>query len=163
MDTLSHALWGMGLFGYRRYRWMAFLVGALPDLLAFGVLFLVRLADGSLSVGKPDLASIPAWTFAVYDVTHSWVVAGAVIVLVWRLNREVGFVLLAWPMHILLDVPFHSADFFPTKMFWPLTDFHIDGIPWSSPLIWFPNLAGLLILYGYRWRRGTKRRHPGGE
>ncbi len=143
----------MGLFGYRRYKWQAFLVGALPDLLAFGVLFLVRLVDGSLSFGKPELATIPNWTFMVYDVTHSFVVAGVVIVAVYQLNREIGFMLLAWPFHIMLDVPFHSADFFPTKMFWPLTDFYIDGIPWSSPWIWFPNLAGVLILYSYRWRR----------
>jgi len=153
MDTLSHALWGMGLFGYRRYRWAAFLVGALPDLLAFGVLFLIQMVDGSLTPGKPALETIPAWTFAVYDVTHSWVVAGTVIALVWKWNRAVGFVLLAWPMHILLDVPFHSADFFPTKFLWPISDFHIDGIPWSSPWIWFPNVAGLLILYSYRWKR----------
>ena len=32
MDTLSHALWGKGLFGYRKYRWYSFLFGALPDL-----------------------------------------------------------------------------------------------------------------------------------
>ena len=153
MDTLSHALWGMGLFGYRRYRWAAFLVGALPDLLAFGVLFLIRMVDGSLTMGKPELASIPGWTFVVYDVTHSWLVAGVVIALVWRWNRHIGFILLAWPMHILLDVPFHSADFFPTKMDWPRTDVHIDGIPWSSPFIWFPNLAGLVLLYAWRFRR----------
>lgn len=157
MDTLSHALWGMGLFGYRRSRWQAFLVGAMPDLLSFGVLFLIRLADGTLAPGKPALDTIPTWTFIVYDVTHSWLVAGTVIALVWRWSRCAGFVLLAWPVHILLDVPFHSADFFPTKMFWPLTDFHIDGIPWSSPWIWFPNLAGLVVLYAWRWRSFRNR------
>ena len=156
MDTLSHALWGMGLFGYRRYKWQAFLAGALPDLLVFGVLFLVRLVEGGVSFGKPDLATIPGWTFAVYDVTHSWVVSGLVIAMVWRLNREIGFMLLAWPMHILLDIPFHSADYFPTKFLWPLSNFHVDGIPWASPFIWFPNLAGLAILFSYR-RKNRKK------
>ncbi len=36
MDTLSHALWGKGLFGYRKYRWYAIIFGATPDLLSFG-------------------------------------------------------------------------------------------------------------------------------
>ena len=43
MDTLSHALWGKGLFGYRKYRWFSFLFGALPDLLSFGIYFLFNL------------------------------------------------------------------------------------------------------------------------
>ena len=43
MDTLSHTLWGKGLFGYRKYGPWALLFGALPDLLSFGLYFLVRL------------------------------------------------------------------------------------------------------------------------
>ena len=30
MDTLSHALWGKGLFGYRKYGWYALLFGSIP-------------------------------------------------------------------------------------------------------------------------------------
>ena len=39
MDTLSHALYGKGLFGYKKYRWFSFLFGAIPDLFSFGIYF----------------------------------------------------------------------------------------------------------------------------
>ena len=31
MDTLSHALWGRGLFGYRGYKWLAIFFGTIKD------------------------------------------------------------------------------------------------------------------------------------
>jgi hypothetical protein len=41
-------------------------------------------------------------------------------------------------------------------MFWPVSDFRMDGIPWSHWYIWFPNVAGIIILLAYRYRQ--KRR-----
>ena len=32
MDTLSHALYGKGLFGYKKYRWYSFFFGVIPDI-----------------------------------------------------------------------------------------------------------------------------------
>jgi hypothetical protein len=148
----------MGLFGFRKHPKLALMVGALPDLLSFGILLVIRLVDGTLSVGKPALETIPGWTFMVYDSTHSLLVAGAGVALAWAWRREVGFAFLAWPMHIILDIPFHAGTYFPTKMFWPVSSFHIDGIPWTTPWIWFPNLAGLMILYGYRLRWKGRRK-----
>ena len=43
MDTLSHALWGKGLFGYRGYGKLAILFGAMPDLCSFGVLIIYNI------------------------------------------------------------------------------------------------------------------------
>ena len=54
--------------------------------------------------------------------------------------------MLAWPFHILLDFPFHAKSYFATPLFWPFSDFSIDGIPWSHWYIWYPNVAGLIIL-----------------
>jgi len=42
MDTFSHALWGYGLFGYKRYPWTAIFFGAMPDLISFGLLLLIN-------------------------------------------------------------------------------------------------------------------------
>ena len=36
--------------------------------------------------------------------------------------------MLAWPFHIILDFPFHSKEYFPTKIIWPVSDFSFDGI-----------------------------------
>jgi len=151
MDTLSHALWGRGLFGYRGHKWLAIFFGAMPDLFSFGILIIVRLFSGNYTYeGPPSLESIPNWVFFNYDLSHSFITAFLCIGIVYFFNRALIFPMLAWPFHILLDFPFHSKEYFPTKFLWPLTDFSIDGIPWSNPEVWFPNMAGIIILFIYR-------------
>tara|TARA_B100001123_G_C15220329_1_gene990995 strand:- start:170 stop:640 length:471 start_codon:yes stop_codon:yes gene_type:complete len=152
MDTFSHALWGRGLFGYRGRPWLALFFGAMPDLFSFGILLTVRIFSGNfqLSGGPPSLDTIPWWVFINYDISHSFVSAFLCIWIVNRYRKDIAFAMWAWPFHILLDFPFHSKEFFPTKLFYPLTNFSFDGIPWSRPEIWFPNLAGIIILFIYR-------------
>jgi len=156
MDTFSHALWGYGLFGFRKYPKFAALMGAMPDLISFGALFLMRVIDGTYQWGKPPLATLPSWIYPAYTVGHSFVIAFAVIGLVALWRKEIAFAMLAWPFHITLDFPFHSVQYFPTPMFWPISDFKIDGIPWSTWYIWLPNVAGIIILLAYRYRQKRK-------
>jgi hypothetical protein len=156
VDTFSHALWGRGLFGYRGHPWLALLFGTLPDLVSFTPLFFYRLFSGTYVPGPPALETIPDWLFISYDLMHSFVTALLVVGLVAYLNRSVAFAMLAWPFHICLDFPFHTARYFPTKIFWPLSDFHFDGISWGSPEVWFPNIAGLIVLFGWRFLQHKK-------
>ena len=151
MDTLSHALWGKGLFGYRGYGRLAIFFGAMPDLLSFGLLIILEVFTGNHAYdGPPSLESIPPWLFFNYDFLHSFVTAFLVIGIVYYFNKSLAFPMLAWPFHILLDFPFHSKEYFSTKLIWPISDFSFDGIPWSNPEIWFPNLAGIILLFWYR-------------
>ncbi len=152
MDTFSHALWGRGLFGYRGRPWLALFFGAMPDLFSFGILLTVRILSGNFQLGggPPSLDTIPWWVFINYDISHSFVSAFLCIWIVNRYRKDIAFAMWAWPFHILLDFPFHTKEFFPTKLLYPLTDFSFDGIPWSRPEIWFPNLAGIIILFIYR-------------
>ena len=159
MDTLSHALWGSGLFGYRRYRWVAILFGVMPDLLSFGVLFFIRIINGELNYsGLPTLESLvqlepfPQWIFAMDNITHSFITAFFFVSIIYYVKRELVWPMLAWPFHIVLDFAFHTKELFPVKLFWPLTDFYIDGISWSHPAVWFSNAAGIIILFIYRWK-----------
>ena len=152
MDTVSHALWGFGLFGYRRFPWLAAFFGAFPDLVSFGVLFIKRIVTGEFHFGAPPLDTIPQWVFIIYNYSHSFVIAFLIIGIVFTFHKSCGFAMLAWPFHILLDFPFHTKAYFPTKLFWPLSNVTIDGIPWTHPAIWFPNLAGIIILFFWRWR-----------
>lgn len=154
MDTFSHALWGYGLFGFRRHPWLAVLFGALPDLCSFGAYLAYRIVDGQgFRPGPPPLEVLPHWLFVSYDIWHSFVVCVPVIAVVALWRRDIAFAMLAWPFHIVLDFPFHSLRYFPTPIFWPVSDFVVDGIPWSNPWVWFPNVAGLAILLGYRYRQ----------
>jgi hypothetical protein len=156
MDTFSHALWGYGLFGFRKYPKFAALMGAMPDLISFGALFFMRVIEGTYQWGKPPLTTLPSWIYPAYTVGHSFVIAFAVIGLVALCRKEIAFAMLAWPFHITLDFPFHSVQYFPTPMFWPISDFKIDGIPWSTWYIWLPNVAGIIILLAYRYRQKRK-------
>jgi hypothetical protein len=158
MDTFSHALWGYGLFGYKRHALLAMFFGAMPDLISFGVFMAIRLFSGDLHfhMGPPALSTLPPWLFLMYSIGHSFVICIPVIALVAQRRRDIAFAMLAWPFHIVLDFPFHSAKFFPTPMFWPISDFHIDGIPWSHWYIWYPNVAGLIILFLYRRYQSKK-------
>ncbi len=150
MDTLSHALWGKGLFGYKGYGKLALFFGAMPDLSSFGLLFIIQIISGVYTPGAPKLETLPDWLFFNYDVSHSFFIAFICIACVYLFNKLVAFTMLAWPFHILLDFPFHSKAYFPTKLFYPLTNFSFDGIPWSNPEVWFPNIAGIAILFIYR-------------
>lgn len=158
MDTFSHALWGGGLFGYRGHILIALFFGAFPDLISFGLWIPSYFMANGLSIGPPSFDSLPLWLYTTYNTTHSLIVSGSVVVMVACWRKDIAFAMLAWPFHIVLDIPFHTADFFPTEMLWPFSDFVIDGIAWSNPWIWFSNIAGLFVLYLNRWRQN---REPG--
>jgi hypothetical protein len=42
-------------------------------------------------------------------------------------------------------------------MFWPISDFKVDGIPWSHWYIWFPNVAGIMLLFYYRKKQRLRQ------
>jgi len=154
MDTFSHALWGYGLFGYKRYALLAIFFGAFPDLISFGAYMVTQLVTtGTLQRGAPAIASLPDWVFTHYDFGHSFVVSLSCVALASVWSKRIAFAMLAWPFHIVLDFPFHSYAYFPTPIFWPISDFKIDGIPWSRWYIWFPNLGALIALLIYRYRQ----------
>lgn len=150
MDTLSHALWGYGLFGYKRYMWLAVFFGAMPDLISFGLFLVLQIVQGTWQWGRPPLDILPAWLFTTYAIGHSFVISLSTIALVALWRKKIAFAMLAWPFHIMLDFPFHSLEYFPTPLFWPISDFKIDGIPWSHWYIWYPNVVGLVLLFCVR-------------
>jgi len=150
-------LWGGGLFGFRGHLWWAVFFGAFPDLFSFGLLIPIELLSGNLDIGRPDVESIPGWINFNYDLLHSLLVALAALGMTALWRKDLAYAMLAWPFHILLDIPFHAMEYFPTKYFWPLSDRVVDGIAWDSPWVWFPNLAGIFLLYFWRWRTIEKR------
>ena len=161
MDTLSHALWGKGLFGYRKYRWYSFLFGALPDLFSFGIYFIHSIFfSSSPLMGRPTRSEIPEWVYSLYDISHSLVIASIFIFIAYKINKEFAFPMLAWPAHIILDFFTHSIEFFPTPILWPISDFKFDGIPWSNPIIFFTNVLLIFLLFIYRRKKTNSLKKP---
>ena len=140
-------------------RWL-FFFGAFPDLISFGVLFFVKFFSGSLKYGGPptleslkQLEPFPEWFFFMDNLSHSFVIAFMIIGIVSIFRRELFWPMLAWPFHIVLDIPFHTKDFFPIQFLWPVSDIFFDGISWSSPYVILPNLAGIILLYVFRIKK----------
>ena len=158
MDTLSHALYGKGFFGYRKYRWTSFLFGALPDLSSFGVYFLGQLFSNfhGLKNGRPSIEEIPIWVVELYNISHSLITAFVFIAIVYFIKKELTWPMLAWPVHIIVDLFTHSIEFFPTPIFWPLSNYRFDGIPWSNISVFTTNIVLIFLIFFYRFRGNTK-------
>lgn len=153
MDIISHGLWGGVAVGRRSKRafWMAFAIGMLPDLVAFSGPFvtnLLGLTQGPhYSNGKPDGALIPAYVYQLYNFSHSLVIFLAVLAVAWIIFKKPPWLLGAWGLHILVDIPSHDISFFPTPFLWPLSNFYVHGINWGMPIIFIPNLVLLALAY----------------
>ena len=153
MDILSHGLWGGIAFGRsnRPSFWLAFVVGLAPDLLSFGILYgavTLGMADApDFSHGTPPESTIPQYVHQLYNVTHSFLVFLLVFLLVWHLHRQPLWELAAWGLHVLVDVPTHSFAFFPTPVFWPLSNWKFDGWQWMTPVVLVSNYVLLAICY----------------
>lgn len=152
MDILSHGLWAAAPF-YRKSRksfWIAFFFGVLPDLVAFvpHMFFMILGPYRHPLFTRPPIYAVNPLTFDLYNVTHSFIVFAVVFIIAFFLNKKRPYwKMWGWGLHILADIPTHSIKFFATPFLWPLSNFRVDGIPWSNPkfLIW--NYAGLILVY----------------
>ncbi|MBI2474350.1 MAG: hypothetical protein HYV68_01495 [Candidatus Taylorbacteria bacterium] len=163
MDFISHALWGGIAAGRKDKRsyWQAFFFGMAPDVLSFGVFFVMvalgfaQRPDWRIEPPQDDI--IPRIIFTLYDVTHSFIIFGALFFLLWLIFRRPIWTFMAWGVHIVMDIFSHSEAFFPTPFLWPVSDYYFSGIPWSRPIIFIPNVVLLASLY--LWFYISKRRN----
>jgi len=147
MDILAHGLWSYAVFLWTGHPWLAILFGILPDLITFGPLFVVNMFTRKLKFGKPSAKSVPKWIYAIYDVTHSFIVAAIAIGIMFLFSSAAPWFLFAWILHIVIDIPSHDLSFFPTPFLWPISDIKMDGISWGKKWFMVVNYALLLIIY----------------
>ena len=154
MDVVAHGLWGVTLFyaqGRKKFL-AAVLIGMAPDLLSFGVFFAthpewltLRLA-GRVS-GPPPLTLLPPYVFYAYNLSHSLVVWAVSFFLLWALSKKPPWLLSAWLLHVLCDIPTHASSYFPTPFLWPFPTPYVNGIPWFTPWFMAVNYAALFAGY----------------
>ena len=182
MDVVSHWFWGV-LVTRKHVNWrVAGPMAVLPDLLAFIPSLVYSLANG---IERPTVddttvtSDFPAIAWEMYQYTHSAVVVTFAVLLTWWLFTrfsgsrfesqfaeqhrskplKMAFLLwIPWYMNILLDIPSHTLQFFPTPVFFPLSDFHIDGTRWSTPIVLFTNVGVLVVLWIYVLRKDRLQR-----
>ena len=157
MDVVSHGLWGGLAFGRKSKKLfgLALIFGALPDLIPFSFEFVRLLFGESFRLTHPDLGMIPSYVYMLYNHTHSLVVFGFIFLLTWAIIKKPFLPMAAWGLHILMDIPTHSLEFFPTPFLWPISDYKFNGMLWTSPAVFIPNIVALLVLY-ILWRKSRR-------
>jgi len=165
MDIASHGLWAAAALGRKSKKdfWTAFFIGMSPDLLSFGIFWVSSVLgfDGrpNFNGGHPDPRMFPMYLQALYNATHSLIIFAVVFLAIWAIRRRPWWLLWAWAIHIIIDIPTHSYQFFPTPFLWPLSTFKVNSLSWGDPRIFIPNIILLAAVYawwGLKWKKQQK-------
>lgn len=168
MDVVSHALWGGAAFGRRSRKAFAAAAGIslLPDLLTeglFGALFLAGIGNmPGWDQGHPNITAFPMWAQHLYSFTHSLVAFAAVFLVLWAIRRRPVWIAGAWGLHILIDIPTHGLELFPTPFLWPLSTYRFDGVGWHHPAVIGVNALLLVVAYSL-WLLSRRRARKADE
>ncbi len=175
-DVISHALWagaaGEALRrrfgGGRRVVAATVAMGVAPDLV-----FVLPVAAWSVFQAEPAsllhryLTAVPGTEpllppmlasvdHHLHCVMHSIVVAG-VVALIARWKRPALVLPLAgWGLHIALDIPTHSSDYYAVPFLYPLTYWGVDGIAWTTPWLLALNYLAIAVVYAALFAKRSK-------
>ncbi|MEK7463454.1 MAG: hypothetical protein AAB621_03800 [Patescibacteria group bacterium] len=152
--------------------WRAAFWGVFPDLFAFTIGFIWLFGNfifGGMSFSdlpRPDLVEpapdelifgngtiqgaasfIVRLTAILYSASHSAIIFFIVFGIVFLIFRRPIWELGGWFIHILLDIPTHSYQFYPTPFLWPLSDWKLDGFSWATPWFLILNYSVIIIMY----------------
>ena len=175
MDIISHGLWGATAANIADKKinkkispWWATFWGVFPDLFAFTIPFLwlmLKLVEGGSDIPNirgAELQPDSPWVFHIattlYNYSHSMIVFLAVFGLVYFVLRRPLWELIGWPLHIIMDIPTHTYQFYPTPALWPLWNKKFSGFSWATPWFMVLNYSVLLLIYALlRLKRGQER------
>ncbi len=167
MDIFAHGLWSVAAYkaASRAPRqpkklWLAALFGTAPDLLAFLPLLLQTVIihhsirpDFIGEEGRLLATAVPEYVYMLYNVSHSLVVFLAAFGLVWLIRKKPLWEMGAWGLHILIDIPTHTSEFFPTPFLWPLSSFKTSGIAWADLRFQILNYGALIVAFLFLCRK----------
>lgn len=146
MDIFSHFLWTFIIFNKYEYLKFALLFGILPDILSWGIYMSYALIN-KIPFGKPNINLVPKWVFTLYGITHSLFVFVFVFVLLFFIFKEIPIYLLAWLVHIMIDIPTHTRTFLPTPFLWPFSKWTFPGISWGNMRFTIVNYLVIVISF----------------
>jgi len=168
MDILAHGLWA-GSAGKvvnikkkepLKLKWMV-VWGIFPDFFAFAPAFIYMFASFVFpSIPKIEHPGpthmepatgngliISQLTHNLYNLSHSLFIFFAIFFIAYLIFRRPIWVMGGWLLHIIMDIPSHSYDFYPTPFLWPISDFKINGFHWGT--LWFMITNYSLIILAY--------------
>lgn len=173
MHIISHGLWAGAAAklnnkysGRRRVNfWHAFFWGVFPDVFAFAIPF--TFGSWLFLTGKYHLDIVgnflfrlsqhPSWyapgtslfklTQTLYSASHSLVIFLFVFLAVYLIWKKPIWAMGGWGLHIIFDIPTHRGSLFPTPAFWPISNWHFNGVDWAHPSFVTMDVALLVIVY----------------
>jgi len=168
MDIFAHGLWAGAAYNAVNKKTkkplnvrLAAFWGMFPDLFAFTIGFVWlfgNLIFGEMSISqlpRPDAVepapqdTLPIFrlTSLLYSISHSAIVFLIVFGVIFLILRRPLWELGGWFIHILLDIPTHSYQFYPTPFLWPLSGWKFDGFSWGTPWFLILNYSAIIIAY----------------
>ena len=165
MDILSHGLWATVIFKSMKNKFSllkAAFWGIFPDLFAFAPVFIwlnwARL-NGNVVIpphGVEPFATNGLFIFkltsVLYSLSHSLLISVLVFLLLILLKRPI-LELGAWIIHVLMDIPTHSYQFYPTPFLWPISTYKFNGFSWGTPWFMILNYSLLVLVFIYLFRK----------
>lgn len=132
------------------FPWIAW--GMFPDAIAFIPAMIIGFFSSGMTQFAPhslnEYSGAIGIAYQIYNFSHSLVIFLIVFFLVRLIRGKYPLVLLGWPLHILMDIPLHTKDFFPTPLFFPLSGWKFQhGIHWAYPPVFFGLWALAIALY----------------
>ncbi len=161
VDIFAHTIWSFIIFRNivsSKEIWFALFFGALPDLASWTIYMFYAIIKGEFNIKKmkkgfkfdqSQINKIPKWAWTLYGISHSIFICGVVLIIIYLYFGNLPWWLLAWPIHILMDIPTHSKDFFPTPFLWPISDYAFPGISWGSPIFMILNWTAIILYLIY--------------
>ena len=130
MDAVSHGAWGATLVRSRSLVGWAVLTGLLPDLLpAIYGIYRYRLAFFK-DMTDQSFANHPEHTYVIlYRWCHSLIPISILTGITLAFAPSWTVLAIPYYLHLLLDIPTHQG-IWATRLFYPLSDAHIDGRDW---------------------------------
>lgn len=183
MDIFAHTLWANALtqgannlidknsnkktnkISHINVFWASFF-GVFPDLFAFTIPFSILFYNillGRFSFSDFGSHHMQSFGFDIasylYQFSHSIIIFILVFILVWVIYKRPRYELLGWLLHILIDIPSHSAEFYPTPFLFPVSNYKfLHGISWGNTYYMIVNYGALLCVWVYILARDLKRK-----
>ncbi len=136
MDPITHLLTTRKLIGSQR---TVVLAGLLPDAPFYLTYPTWVLMHGGFrrAIRDKTWPEPPDWMPLLHNVFHSLPVA-LLVALGYRLVRGhwPRDVLVAWILHIAIDLPTHSRRQWAPQFLWPLSTVSVDGRSWVDLVLW---------------------------
>lgn len=179
MDIFAHTLWtNVGARGanalaeknnkkfHINVGWAAFF-GIFPDLFAFTIPFIIAFyqilfGDLTFSSFGEHHGAVAGFDIAhyLYQYSHSLVIWAGVFLVTWAISKRPRYELFGWALHILIDIPSHAINFFPTPFLFPLSNYRFPyGIPWSNMWYMIINYSALFFVWGGILLKKYKAKH----